>query len=142
MLFNPTREQVRQFFIDAWNKRCDGLLASPMETIAADWVTEHPEYHDAMTPDALTADYRVDAARTNPFLHLSMHVSITEQVSIDQPKGIRLAIETLTRRLNSLHEAHHAAMDCLGEMLWTAQRSGQAPDGEAYVACVMRKATK
>jgi hypothetical protein len=113
-----------------------------MDIIAADWISEHPEYHDLMNAEALTADYRVDDGKTNPFLHLSMHVSITEQVSINQPVGIRDAIQRLSSHLNSEHEAHHAAMDCLGEMLWTAQRNGQAPDGDAYVACVMRKATK
>jgi hypothetical protein len=142
LLFNPTRDQVRQFFIDAWNKRCQRLPATAMDIIAADWISEHPEYHALMNAEALTADYRVDAGMTNPFLHLSMHVSITEQVSINQPAGIQDAIQRLSSKLNSEHEAHHVAMDCLGEMLWTAQRSGQAPDGEAYVACVMRKATK
>ena len=69
-----------------------------------------------------------------------MHLSLAEQVQVDQPRGIKAAVETLARRAGSLHEAHHAAMDCLGEMLWTAQRSGQPPDGEAYVDCVRRKA--
>jgi hypothetical protein len=76
-----------------------------------------------------------------PILHLSMHLSISEQCSIDQPRGIRQAVELLARRLDSLHEAHHVAMECLGQMLWEAQRSGRPPDGEAYVASVQRRAT-
>jgi hypothetical protein len=71
-----------------------------------------------------------------------MHLSISEQCSIDQPRGIRQAVELLAKRLDSLHDAHHAAMECLGQMLWDSQRSGRPPDGEAYVAAVQRHATR
>jgi hypothetical protein len=71
-----------------------------------------------------------------------MHLSISEQCSIDQPRGIRQAVELLARRLDSLHEAHHATMECLGQMLWEAQRSGRPPDGDAYIAAVQRRATR
>ena len=75
---------------------------------------------------ALAADYSVEGGRANPFLHLSMHLSISEQCSIDQPSGIRGAVEALAARLGSLHEAHHQAMECLGEMIWRSQRDGAA----------------
>lgn len=106
-------------------------------------MNEHPEYAaDFADVDAALA--AMDAGpqdRTNPFLHLSMHLSISEQCSIDQPRGIRQAVELLTHKRDSLHDAHHAAMDCLGQMLWESQRAGRPPDGEAYVACVQRHAT-
>jgi hypothetical protein len=85
---------------------------------------------------------QIEEGKTSAFLHLSMHLSITEQCSIDQPRGIRQAVELLTHRLDSLHDAHHAVMECLGHMIWESQRSGQAPDGQAYVACVQRRATR
>jgi hypothetical protein len=91
---------------------------------------------------ALTAMHTADPNRENPFLHLSMHLSISEQCSIDQPRGIRQAVELLTHRLNSLHDAHHQTMACLGQMVHESQRSGRMPDGEAYIACVQRHATK
>jgi hypothetical protein len=68
-----------------------------------------------------------------------MHLSISEQVSIDQPPGIKQAFELLAARRGE-HEAHHAMMDCLGEMLWTSQREGKPPDGAAYIDCIRRKA--
>ncbi|WP_028310005.1 DUF1841 family protein [Derxia gummosa] len=138
-MFNPSRDQVREFFRNAWRKHVERLPLEPLEAIAADWIAEHPEYHDDLAA-TVEVDYSIDAGRTNPFLHLSMHLSLAEQVQVDQPRGIKAAVETLARRAGSLHEAHHAAMDCLGEMLWTAQRSSQPPDGEAYVDCVRRKA--
>ena len=71
-----------------------------------------------------------------------MHLSISEQCSIDQPRGIRLAVELLTHKRKSLHQAHHEAMDCLGQMLWESQQAGRPPEGDAYIACVQRQATK
>ena len=71
-----------------------------------------------------------------------MHLSISEQCSIDQPRGIRQAVELLAHKRSSVHAAHHAAMDCLGTMLWESQRAGRPPDGQAYIDCVQRQATK
>lgn len=115
-----------------------------IETIASQWLDEHPEYHaDFIDADAaLEKQYDVESGNTNPFLHLSMHLSISEQCSIDQPRGIRQAVELLTARRDSLHDAHHEAMDCLGQMVWESQRSGRPPDGDAYIDCVQRRATR
>ena len=115
-----------------------------IETLAGQWLEEHPEYHaDVADADvALEKMYDVEGGKTNPFLHLSMHLSISEQCSIDQPRGIRQAVELLTHKLNSLHLAHHQAMECLGSMVFESQKSGRMPDGEAYIACVQRHATR
>ena len=114
-----------------------------MQARAADWIALHPEYHpDLADPAAAQAAvYDVEAGRTNPFLHLSMHVSIDEQIGIDQPRGIKQAVELLAARLGSVHEAQHEVMECLGEMIWASQRSGLPPDGQAYLDCVRRRAT-
>ena len=142
-MFAPSQNDVRRFFCDALRKQREGLPATPLETMAADWISQHPEYHDdlADVDAALARVYDVEAGRTNPFLHLSMHLSISEQVSIDQPRGIRQAVELLAARRGSLHAAQHEVMECLGEMMWTSQRSGLPPDGEKYIDCVRRRAT-
>lgn len=105
---------------------------------------EHPEYaQDFADVDAALASMgEVQEGRNNPFLHLSMHLSISEQCSIDQPRGIRQAIELLTHKRDSLHQAHHEAMECLGKMLWESQQAGRPPEGDAYIACVQRQATR
>ena len=142
-MFQPSQADVRRFFCAAHAKQRQGLPLDAMEVIAADWIVQHPEYEaDLADVDAaLAAVFEVDDGRTNPFLHLAMHLSISEQCSIDQPSGIRQAVELLAARRQSLHDAHHAAMDCLGEMLWQSQRSGLPPDGHQYLDCVRRKAT-
>ena len=143
-MFAPSQNDVRRFFCDAYRKRREGGVMTPLETLAADWVDEHPEYHaDLADVDAaLAAVFDVDAGRTNPFLHLSMHLSITEQVSIDQPRGIKQAFELLAAKRGSAHEAQHEVMECLGQMMWESQRSGLPPDGEKYIDCVRRRATR
>jgi hypothetical protein len=142
-MFAPSQDDVRRFFCAAAAKLRAGEILTPMEAAAATWIAEHPEYADdlADVEAALAAVFTVEDGRSNPFLHLSMHLSIAEQCSIDQPRGIRQAVELLAARRNSLHEAHHEVMECLGEMIWTSQRSGLPPDGLAYLDAVRRRAT-
>ena len=143
-MFSPSAGDVRDFFVDARRKRGEGLPLTALETIAADWIDAHPEYaRDLADAEAArTANYPADAGRENPFLHLSMHLSISEQIAIDQPVGIRPAFDALAARLGSAHAAQHEVMECLGTMLWEAQRGGRPPDGAAYVDCVRRRATR
>lgn len=143
-MFAPSQHDVRLFFCEAHRKQRAGAPLTPIEAVAADWIAEHPEYHAELTDAeaAQAASYQVEEGRTNPFLHLAMHLSITEQIGIDQPRGIKQACELLAHRLGSQHEAHHQIMECLGEMIWASQRSGLPPDGEAYIDCVRRRATR
>lgn len=143
-MFNPSQADVRRFFCAVHAKSATGELMENLEMLASQWLAEHPEYHaDLADADAaLHKSYEGKDGQTNPFLHLSMHLSISEQCSIDQPRGIRQAVELLAARRHSVHEAQHEAMECLGRMLWESQRSGQPPDGQQYVECVQRRATR
>ena len=143
-MFTPSQHDVRRFFCDTHRQQRQGLPLSPMQTLAAQWIAEHPEYHAELADlsAALAASYTVEQGRSNPFLHLSMHLTITEQVAIDQPIGIKQAFELLCARLGSAHEAQHQVMECLGDMIWSSQRSGLPPDGLAYLDCVRRRATR
>ena len=143
-MFSPSQADVRRFFCSVYAKALAGTTLEAIETIASQWMNEHPEYaQDFADIDAALASMGdVKEGRTNPFLHLSMHLSISEQCSIDQPRGIRQAIELLTHKRGSLHQAHHEAMDCLGKMIWESQQAGRPPEGDAYIACVQRQATQ
>ena len=144
MLFSPSQDDVRRFFCSVYAKASSGQALDAIETIASHWIDEHPEYHGdlANLPAALAARFDVEAGRTHPFLNLSMHLSITEQCSIDQPRGIRQAVDLLAHKRQSQHQAHHEVMECLGAMIWESQRSGRPPDGEAYIDAVRRRATQ
>jgi hypothetical protein len=143
-MFNPSRDQARRFLVDSWQKRRQRLPATPLETMAADLVELHPEYHALLAADeeALGREWTPEDGETNPFLHLSLHLAIAEQLQIDQPPGIRAAYEGLLSRHGDAHAALHAILDCLGETLWRAQRDRNPPDSAAYLECIRRTATK
>ncbi len=143
-MFTPSQADVRRFFCGAFAKARAGHPMEAIETLANQWMDEHPEYavDFADVDAALAALEQAPGGRENPFLHLSMHLSISEQCSIDQPRGIRQAVELLAHRRNSLHQAHHEVMESLGRMLQDSQTTGRAPDGAAYVADIQRRATR
>jgi hypothetical protein len=137
-MFAPTRDQVRQFFFDAWKKHQNQAMPQGLEATALQIILLHPEYHAVLNnPERyLEQEYFPEMGETNPFLHMAMHLSLEEQLAIDQPKGVKTAFDGLAKKLGSRHDASHAAIECLGEMLWRAQRDGAAPDGNAYVECI------
>jgi len=141
-MFNPSRDQVRQFFVDAWRKHKKGGILTALETLALEWMLQHPEYHkDLDSPDALLRDYPIEGGRTNPFLHLSMHLAIAEQLSIDHPHGIRDAYQKLAARSDE-HQAVHEIMECLGHVVWESQRLGTSLDSDAYIALIRQRASR
>ncbi len=137
-MFNPSRDQVRQFFFGVWRKYKNRQPLEGAETLALPVILQHPEYHAMLEqPERyLGRDYPPEFGETNPFLHLSMHLSLAEQASIDQPPGIRERLERLAAKLGDRMEAEHAAMDCLAEMLWQAQRHGSSYDPAIYLGCI------
>ena len=143
-MFQPSQADVRRFFCGVYTKARAGQALEAIELLASQWIAEHPEFHTRLADvdQALATLHEADPDRVNPFLHLSMHLSISEQCSIDQPRGIRQAVELLTARRGDLHAAHHGVMDCLGRMVFESQRAGRPPDGAAYIDCVQRQATR
>jgi hypothetical protein len=139
-MFSPSRDQARRFLVEAWRKRCAGLPATPLEMLAADIAALHPEYGELLAggDEALNREWTPEQGETNPFLHLSLHLAIEEQLSIDQPPGIRAVFEQLLKRHGDRHAALHDVLDCLGETIWRANRDQAAPDGAAYLDCLRR----
>lgn len=140
-MFNPSRDQARQFFTEAWRKRGAGEVLTPLEHIAADLIALHPEYHALLADaDALSREFAPEDGGVNPFLHLSLHLAIEEQLSIDQPPGLRSAFARCQLRRGNRHDALHDVLECLGETVFNAQRDQRPPDALAYVECVRRRA--
>lgn len=137
-MFAPSREQVRQFFFDTWSKYRAGTPLQGLETVALDVILLHPEYRSVLEAPERTAehDYTPEAGETNPFLHMSLHLAIEEQLSIDQPPGIRAAFDAVLHKAGSRHDALHTALECLGEMMWKSQRDGTMPDAQGYLECI------
>ena len=140
-MFDPSRDQARQFFSDSWRKHGTKAVLTPLEDIAVNLILMHPEYQPLLDdPEAIHKDFSPENGQINPFLHLSLHLAIEEQLSIDQPPGLKAAFEAAQARHGDRHDALHDVLECLGETIWRAQREGAEPDGLAYVACVRKRA--
>ena len=140
-MFNPSREDVRRFFIETWRKYrarapLEGLAKTALEVLLL-----HPEYHALLESEdnKIDLDFLPEAGELNPFLHLSLHLALAEQISIDQPRGIHGLHAQLLTHAQSDHDALHLLLECLGETVWRAQRDHSAPDEEAYLDCIRRK---
>ncbi|MGA8050585.1 MAG: DUF1841 family protein [Burkholderiales bacterium] len=143
-MFNPSREQVRDFFFEAWRKYRAGEPLAGLEATALEIALLHPEYHALLgDPErAREKEYFPELGQTNPFLHMSLHLALEEQLSIDQPAGIVARFDALTARHGDRHAALHEALECLAEMVWRSQRDGAPPDGAAYLDCLARRARR
>jgi hypothetical protein len=138
-MFSPSREEVREMFFGAWRKYRDGLPLVGIETLALDVILQHPEYHELLSqPERFREKDYTDEA--NPFLHMSLHLALEEQLSIDQPPGIAERWRALLARRGDRHEALHQALECLAETIWRAQRDATAPDAAAYLRCLEQRA--
>jgi hypothetical protein len=100
-MFSPSQQDVRRFFCQVYAKQLQGPLVDPLESLAAEWINRHPEYHLVLQNEEAALSAKFDDSTGNPFLHLSMHLSISEQCSIDQPQGIRQAVELLAAKLSA-----------------------------------------
>jgi hypothetical protein len=140
-MFNPSRNEARRFLIDAWKKRREGQPLSALEAIAAAIIAKHPEYQPLLeAPDtSIERDFSPESGDLNPFLHLSLHLAVEEQIAIDQPPGIRAQYERLRLAHGDEHVAQHAVLECLAETVWAAQRHGTPPDAALYLSCLERQ---
>ena len=142
-MFGQDRNQLRQMYLDAWQKHQAGAILSPLETLIAEIIAMHPEYHALLekNADALDKDFLPELGESNPFMHMGMHIAIREQLVTDRPAGINTAHKKLLLRMQDPHEVEHQMMECLGHSLWEAQRNNTAPDENQYLQCVKKLAS-
>ena len=140
-MFSPSRDEARRFIVEAWRKRRAGEPLSDLERTVASLVAMHPEYHALIDEGVLhlERDYTPDGGAVNPFLHLSLHLAVAEQLAIDQPPGLRAEFERLKLAHGGEHDALHVVLECLGETMWQAQRLGTGPDASVYLDCLRRR---
>ena len=141
MLYGSDRDDLRRAYVDAWSKSRAGRPLEPLERLLAEVIAEHPEYHPTLeSSDALEREFPPEHGRSNPFLHMGLHVAIREQIATDRPPGMRKLHGKLLARFADAHRLEHALMECLAETLWDAQRTGGVPDESRYLSRVRRLA--
>ena len=124
MLFNQDREQMRRFFFSAWQKQIAQQPLEALEQQVVQVILDHPEYHALFNqPDKyINKDYLPEFGETNPFLHLSLHLGIREQLSTDRPAGIRALYQKLLKKYGDPQTVEHQIMEALVEALFKMQQ--------------------
>lgn len=143
-MFDLDRKAARAVFVEAWRKHRAGLPLQPLEAQLAAIIGRHPEYHALLSGTSeleLNQDSFQSAPGGNPFLHLSLHSALAEQLATDRPQGILEVYRRLCTKRGDAHEAEHLMMECLGEVLWQAQSAGTMPDERTYLS-ELRKLVK
>ena len=139
-MFATDRAGLRDVFFRAWHGYRESRTLEGVESVIVDVALRHPEYHPVLDAgeDSAPREYHAALGETNPFMHMGLHIAIAEQLSIDQPPGVRGYYQQLSARLPDPHAVEHAMMECLTEMLWQSQQSGRPPDQVAYLRCLER----
>ena len=133
MIFGQDRQELRRMYVDAWRKSEAGEIMSPLEAQIAQVVSDHPEYQEMLTPEALEESFTPEDGKTNPFLHMGLHLAIRDQVATNRPSGIAAIFKDLAAKAGDPHAAEHKMVDCLAETLWEAQGRNAPPDEQQYV---------
>jgi hypothetical protein len=142
MLYGQERDQLRGLYCEAWQRHRQGETLQPLQVQIVAVIAEHPEYQSLLeNPErALGKDYLPELGETNPFLHMSMHLALREQISTDRPTGVRGLYQKLAARHADHHALEHRLMECLAEALWQAQRDAAPPDEDRYLDCIRKLA--
>lgn len=138
MIYGQDRQELRLMYADAWRKAADGQVLSALESQIASVIEDHPEYVPVVEGEQLESDFSPEEGRTNPFLHMGLHLALRDQLAVDRPPGIQAAFESIARRADERHQAEHRVIDCLAETLWEAQRENRMPDENTYLERVRR----
>jgi hypothetical protein len=136
MFADQSRDQLRQSWCEAWQRHCAGLPLEPLQAQIVDVIALHPEYHALL--EATVAAPALPAGGENPYLHLSLHLALREQLGTNRPAGIATVHARLARQAGSAHEAEHRMIEVLATVLWDAQRAGRAPDESDYLERLRR----
>ncbi len=133
MIFGQDRQELRQMYADAWRKAQAAEVLSPLEAQIAQVIEDHPEYQAALSDEAREASFTPEGGKTNPFLHMGLHLAVRDQVATDRPPGISNIFQQLVKKYSKTHEAEHRMLDCLAETLWEAQNRNGPPDEQKYL---------
>jgi hypothetical protein len=138
-----SRDELRRSYSEAWRKHQRRAPLTPLESLIADVIALHPEYHGVVSDAAEALEHQSPAGdpRENPFLHMGLHIAVREQIAVDRPPGVRELHQRLEARLGERHGAEHVLMEALAETLWEAQQSGRVPDERHYLELARRSLT-
>ena len=134
MLYTQNRDEQRKFLANAWQKFLDKKLLDSLEDQLTKVIEIHPEYHQLIQD--IESDYFPEQGEVNPFLHINLHLALREQLSINQPIGIKDYYQRLLSKVKDPHEVEHKMMDCIAQMIFSSQKNNTPMDHQAYIECI------
>jgi hypothetical protein len=140
-MFSPSRDQARQFFFDTRRKYRPGEPLHGLEQTALEVVLLHPQFHSMLDRSErnLDRDWLPESGQMNPFLHLTLHFAVQEQLSTGQPTGIFEGSDRLRARPPSGHDALHAVAECLVRTVSQTERTAAPLDPTLYLEGIRRR---
>lgn len=131
-MYTDDRNAYRRSFFEAWQKHLKHLPLEPLEAQLVSVMQAHPEYHALLTHEKefLTQAFEPEE---NPFMHLSLHLAVREQIQMNRPNGITSLYQEALTKFPDPHTAEHELVDTLGQLLWSAQQNGLPPDEDVYL---------
>jgi len=136
-LSSQDRIKQRQFLVRSWQKFTNKESLEPLEILLTSIIQIHPEYHELI--NNVDSDYFPEQGEVNPFLRINLHLALRDQLSINQPSGIKGAYDELLAKLKDEHAVEHLVMDCITEMILSAQMDGAPIDHKAYYQCIQHQ---
>ena len=130
-MFTSDRSKQRQYLKQAWEKYTSHEQLEPLELQLSKIVEQHPEYQNLIKN--LDSEYFPEQGNTNPYLHINLHLTLQDQITMDQPKGIRDIHSQLIVKIKDAHEVEHMMMEHIAEMIFNAQKNNAAFDLDGYI---------
>ena len=130
-MFTSDRSKQRQYLKQAWEKYTSQEQLEPLELQLSKIVEQHPEYQNLIKN--LDSEYFPEQGNTNPYLHINLHLTLQDQITMDQPKGIRDIHSQLIVKIKDAHEVEHMMMEHIAEMIFNAQKNNAAFDLDGYI---------
>ena len=134
MFYGNNRNDIRQIYFGAWQAARTGKPLEPLQQQIVEVIQIHPEYQNFLgNMDNIDQDFSPEQGQSNPFLHMGMHMAIKEQLSVNQPMGIKGVYKKLLEKHPDPHAVEHQIMESLAEILWQAQSNQTEPDMAKYL---------
>ncbi len=134
-MFNLNNIDPRAAFHEIWQKYQQGQTLQPLEQQIISIIQKHPEYLNYIENPSnyVDCDFANSGEGINPYLHLSMHLGLLEQLTTNRPQGIVAIYKQLVTKLVDSHHADHAMMSVLSDEMWQALNQTQDFNDERYL---------
>jgi len=138
---NLQREAFRKAVYRIWNMIQAGLLdeMDESESGIAKILLDHPEYEEIFEDTEILDGREFDAGTSgNPFLHISFHKMVDDQLASGRPEEVRFFLESMEDKGYDRHEIVHALMKILVCLISDAMKNQKSLDVNHYRRLLVR----